>query len=223
MKAIILLSGGLDSTVILAQAVKQGRQCIALSFDYGQRHKVELKSAEKIAAYYRVPHRILSIDPSSFANSALVSSIAVPKDRSIEEISNSGVPNTYVPARNTLFLSYAVCQAEILEAQEIYVGFNAMDRNPYPDCRPEYLEAFQSLINLATKQGIEGRAPQLKAPLINLDKIGILKEGLALGAPIHLTFSCYDPSSNGAQCGHCDACMLREKAIQQLFGGRDSV
>lgn len=214
MKAIVLLSGGLDSTVILAMALQQGRECFALSFDYGQRHRVELNSAAAVAAYYHIPLHIISIDPTSFAQSSLVSSIAMPKGRTMEEIGSGGIPNTYVPARNTLFLAYALGQAEILNAQEIYVGINAMDSLPYPDCRPEFVQAFQAVINTATKQSVEGNAPQLITPLIHWNKHEIVKQGLAHKAPLHLTFSCYDPMEEGRPCHSCDACILRDQAFQ---------
>lgn len=214
MKAIILLSGGLDSTVMLAKALQQGNECYALSFNYGQRHKIELKAAENIAAFYDVPHRIIMIDPACFDNSSLVTSLAVPKDRTAQQISSGGIPNTYVPARNTLFLAYAVGQAEILEAQEIHVGFNAMDCNPYPDCRPEFVNAFQLVINIATKQGVEGRPPRLITPLIDLNKTEIFKLGFSLNAPIDLSFSCYDPTIDDRPCHHCDACILRNAALK---------
>lgn len=209
MKAVILFSGGVDSTVILALALKRGLECHALSFDYGQRHRVELESAKAIAAHYGVSHQIIVIDPKSFGKSSLVSSLAVPKGRNLEQISAGGIPNTYVPARNTLFLAYALGQAEILEADEIHVGFNALDRNPYPDCRPAFAQAFQGVINVATKQSVEGRAPQLCTPLIDWDKAKIIQEGVALNAPLHMTFSCYDPTPAGKPCGVCDACVLR--------------
>lgn len=221
MKAIILLSGGLDSTVMLAQALQQGRECFALSFDYGQRHKIELNAAKRIAAFYHVPHRTITIDPASFDKSSLVTSLAVPKDRTAQQISNGGIPNTYVPARNTLFLAYAVGQAEILEAGEIHVGFNAMDHNPYPDCRPEFLQAFQSVVNLATKQGVEGRAPRLMTPLIDLNKTEIFRLGMSLNAPTHLSFSCYDPTIEGTPCQRCDACILREAALKEAIKPRN--
>ncbi len=146
-----------------------------------------------------------------------MTSLAVPKDRTAQQISSGGIPNTYVPARNTLFLAYAIGHAEILEAQEIHVGFNAMDRNPYPDCRPEFVHAFQSVINLATKQGVEGRAPRLLTPLIDLNKNEIIRQGVALDAPIHLSFSCYDPLSDGTPCHHCDACILRDAAMKEAM------
>lgn len=216
MRAVILLSGGLDSTVMLAMALQQGRECLALSFDYGQRHRVELKSAQAIAEYYQIPLRIISIDPQSFGQSALVFSSAVPKDRTVEEINRSGIPSTYVPARNTLFLAYALGQAEIWNAQEIYIGSNAMDNSPYPDCRPEFFHAFQAMMNVATKQSVEGAAPQLVTPLLYWSKKEIVRQGLVCKAPLHLTSSCYDPAVDGQPCHRCDACILRDQAFQEV-------
>ncbi len=210
MKAIILLSGGVDSTVVLAMAMERGLECYAISFHYGQRHKIELKAAAKISQIYDIEHKLIHIDPKTFSNSSLTSDLAVPKGRSATEIAQGGIPNTYVPARNTLFLSYALGQAEILDASEIHVGFNAMDYNAYPDCRPEFLEAFQIVANLGTKQGAEGRGAKIFAPLIKMNKSEIFEEGRKLKAPLHLTFSCYDPTVNEEPCQQCDACMLRK-------------
>lgn len=215
MKAVILLSGGLDSCVILAMALEKGRECHAISFDYGQRHKIELESAKAITKYYQVSHRIIQIDPTTFSNSALVSGSSIPKNRTSQEIAKGGIPNTYVPARNTLFLAYALGQAEILEAQEIYAGPNALDSLPYPDCRPQFIESFQALINVATKQAIEGNPPRLLTPLIDWDKAKIIKHGLMIHAPLELTMSCYDPSPQGKICSVCDACILREEGFKQ--------
>lgn len=215
MRAIVLLSGGLDSTVLLAIALKQQRECYALSFDYGQRHRIELDSAKKIARHYGVDHRIIAIDPTVFAKSSLVSTAAVPKDRTPSQISSGSIPNTYVPARNTLFLAYALGQAEIQDAKEIYVGFNALDRLPYPDCRPEFVHAFQALIQVATKQSVEGEPPKIMTPLIDWDKCEIIRQGQALNAPLDLTFSCYDPCNN-QPCLRCDACVLRHAAFEQI-------
>jgi 7-cyano-7-deazaguanine synthase len=216
-KAVILFSGGIDSTVALAIALEKGRECHALSFDYGQRHRVELKSAKTIADYYGISHQIIRIEPHIFGKTSLASDEPVPKDRNLKMIVSSGIPNTYVPARNTLFLAYTLGQAEVLEAEEIYVGFNDMDNSPYPDCRPAFVKAFQSLIEVATKQSIEGRVPQLLAPIISLNKTEIVKQGLALKAPLHLTFSCYDPTLDGKPCGRCDACFLREEAFNNYL------
>ncbi len=215
-KAIILFSGGLDSTVMLAMALDQGRDCYALSFDYGQRHRVELEAAKSITKHYNVPHHIITIDPSAFAGSSLVSDCAVPTNRTTTEIAESGVPNTYVPARNTLFLSYALGQAEIHAAEEIYFGANALDNLPYPDCRPEFVTAYQALINVSTKQAIEGSPPTLVAPLIHWNKTEIIRKGQALNTPLHLTLSCYQPFPFNEPCQVCDACKLREEAFTAL-------
>jgi 7-cyano-7-deazaguanine synthase len=209
MKAIVLLSGGIDSAVTLALALENGRECYAISFNYGQRHAVELKSAAAIAAHYGVKHKIIHIDPQTFANSSLVSELEMPTHRSIEEIRNGGIVNTYVPARNTLFLSYALGQAEIWGAQEIYFGPNADDRNGFPDCRPAYVEAFQKMIDVATQQSVEGAAPKLITPLIDLDKRQIVAAARRLGVPLDLTFSCYSPLPTGIACNACDACIIR--------------
>jgi 7-cyano-7-deazaguanine synthase len=208
MTAIVLLSGGLDSTVSLAIALKNGRKCHALGFDYGQRHRVELEYAQKIADYYGVPYRIICIDSSLFETSSLVSDLSVPKNRSKEQIFSGKIPNTYVPARNTLFLAYAMGQAELLNAQEIYAGPNALDAC-YPDCKPAFLQAFQAVLNVATKQAAEGSPPQLITPLVLWDKAEIIRQGRALGIPFHMTFSCYDPLPTKEACGVCDACVLR--------------
>lgn len=218
MKAIILLSGGLDSTVMMAIALKNDRECHAISFDYGQRHKCELEHAKAVAAHYNVPHKIITIDPSCFDNSSLVSSMTVPKNRKLTEMNNGKIPNTYVPARNTLFLAYALGQAEIQCAQEIYAGMNALDSLPYPDCRPEFVNAFQGLMNVATKQAVEGNPPKLVTPLLHWNKTEIIQQGMLLKAPIHLTWSCYDPSPKKDPCGSCDACILRNDALRRAIG-----
>lgn len=212
-KAIVLLSGGLDSAVLLALALKQGRECYALSFDYGQRHRIELEYAQKIALHYNVSQRIIHIDSSVFKSSSLVSDISVPRNRSKEEIASGKIPNTYVPARNTLFLAYAMGQAEMLNAQEIYAGPNALDAGPYPDCTPAFIQAFQGVLNVATKQAVEGTSPRLLTPLINWDKAEIIRQGMALNVPLHMTFSCYDPLPTKEPCGVCDACILRAGAF----------
>lgn len=210
MKAVILLSGGVDSAVVLALALEKGRECFALSFDYQQRHRRELRSAEQIAAYYKVSHQIIAIDPTPFSSSALVSGKAIAKNRTVEEISSSEkIPSTYVPARNTLFMAYALGFAEVTGAQEIYIGSNALDHRPYPDCRPEYFEALQKLFQVATKQSVEGVPPVPIAPLLYLDKTQIGQEGMRLKIPLELTFSCYDPTPEGLHCTQCDACQLR--------------
>lgn len=215
MKAIVLFSGGVDSTVSLAIALKSGRECYPISFDYGQRHKIELESAKKIAAHYGLPHKIIKIDPATFANTALIDLKNVPKNRTEKEIDLGGIPSTYVPARNTLFLSYALGQAEIVQAEEIYFGPNALDIKPYPDCRPAFISAFQQVMNVATKQAVDGAPPRLVTPLIEWNKTEIIREGIRLHAPLELTFSCYDPTPMGQHCTQCDACLLRQKGFAE--------
>lgn len=212
MKAIILFSGGLDSSVVLAMAKAKKRECIALSFDYGQSHRIELEHAKEIAAHYQVTHRIINIDPDCFKKTALVNDVEAPKNRTPEEISRGGIPSTYVPARNTLFLAYAAGQAEVYEADEIYCGPNFLDRNPYPDCRPEFYTSFQSVLLSATKQAAEGNPPKLITPLIDWDKKRIVEEARKLNVPIEKTFSCYTPHGK-SPCGVCDACTLRDEAL----------
>lgn len=214
-KAIILFSGGLDSTVILALALAQKRQCYALSFDYGQRHRQELKCAQTIAAHYGVSHQIIFIDPMAFGQSSLVSDLEAPHSRTLEQIAHQGIPNTYVPARNTLFLAYALGQCELHQANEIYFGSNCLDALCYPDCQPAYLDAFQHIMWLATKQAVEGQAPQLLTPLLHWDKSQIVQQGRELGAPLELTWSCYCPSDQGRPCHTCDACILRAEGFRQ--------
>lgn len=208
VKAVVLFSGGLDSTVILALALSKGRECLALGFDYGQRHLVELEHAQKIAHHYQVEFRIISINSTMFKTSSLVSSLPVSKHRSMDEISKK-IPNTYVPARNTIFLAYAMGQAELINAQEIYTGANALDAVPYPDCSPAFIEAFQAVLNVATKQAMEIQAPKLLAPLLHCDKVEIIRQGRLLNAPLEMSFSCYDPLATKEACGVCDACILR--------------
>lgn len=216
LKAIVLLSGGLDSAVMLALALEQEKECFALSFDYGQRHRVELRSALALAQYYGVSHKILTI-PSHFSSSSLLENSpaqnCVPKGRSTEKIANEGIPSTYVPARNALFLAFAMGQAEILEADEIHFGANKMDFFAYPDCRPAFFQVFQEVINQGTKRGVEGNPPKLITPLIFLDKRTIAQQAKDLNVPIALTFSCYDPTEEGQPCTACDACLLREEAL----------
>lgn len=211
MKAIILLSGGLDSAVILALALEQKRECLALSFDYHQRHAIELDYARKLTAYYQVPHQIIQIDPSFFKNTSLVDLPNVPKHRSLETIHTS-FPSTYVPARNTLFLSYAIGMAEIWNANEIHFGPNAMDTGPYVDCRPEYVQAMQQVARLGTRQGVNGNGAEIMTPLIHLNKEQIGEKAKDLKVPIDLTWSCYDPQGKDP-CRCCDACTLRESAL----------
>ncbi|MEC7839591.1 MAG: 7-cyano-7-deazaguanine synthase QueC [Chlamydiota bacterium] len=214
MKAIILMSGGIDSTVTLALALDKGYDCLALSFDYGQRHLIELTSARAICKHYDVPHHTIKIDPSAFGMSSLVEKDSpMPKERSLKEISEGGIPNTYVPARNTIFLSFALGQAEIFNADEIHFGMNAHDISAYPDCRPEYINAFQSLIDVATKQSLEKSPPKIVTPLTKMTKGDIITTGYRLAAPIELTHSCYNPTKNDLQCGVCDACALRKEGF----------
>lgn len=214
MKAIVLLSGGIDSTVMLAMAVREGKECHAITFDYNQRHRVELESAKAIAEYYEVPQITIKIDASTFGNSGLVNNKSIPTNRNAAQINVEGIPNTYVPARNTLFLSYAMAHCEILNAQEIHFGCNNMDFFPYPDCRPQYIEAFQEVLNRATRQAIEGDAPKLRTPLIEWDKQEIIRQGALLEIPFELTFSCYNPHLR-EHCGICDACMLRREGFKK--------
>lgn len=213
IKSLVLVSGGLDSAVSLALALEQGRKCLALSFNYGQKHKIELEHAKKITEYYSVDHKIITIEPAIFGNSSLTSKNPVHKNRSAQEIAHGGIPSTYVPGRNTLFLAYAAGQAEIYEADEIIAGPNFSDRLPYPDCRPEFYHAFQQVLNFATKRAVEIKTPVLKTPLIDWDKQQIVKEGIRLKVPLNLTFSCYDPNGT-IPCNLCDACILRNHALQ---------
>lgn len=218
--AVVLLSGGLDSTTVLAVAKADGFAPHALSFQYGQRHAVELEAARRIAARMGVAqHVVAQIDLRAFGGSALTADIAVPKDRPLSEMS-SGIPITYVPARNTIFLSFGLAFAETLGASDIYVGVNALDYSGYPDCRPEYIAAFTSMANLATRAGVEGRQ-QLKihTPLIELTKAQIIRLGLSLGVDYSQTMTCYDPSPNGEACGRCDSCLLRLKGFAEVGMG----
>lgn len=214
-KAIILLSGGLDSTVVLALAIAEGKTCHAVSFDYGQKHAIELESAKKIAEHYKVPHTVIRIDSSIFGLSSLVSELAVPQSRTLEQINTTGTPSTYVPARNTLFLTYALALCEVHDAQEIHYGPNRLDATGYSDCRPAYVEAFQLLINLATKQSVEGHPPRLVTPLIMWDKKQIIEQGMRLKAPLDMTWSCYNPVKSHP-CEVCDACILRADGFANM-------
>lgn len=214
--AIVLLSGGLDSATTLAVARAEGFDCHALSFDYGQRHRVELEAAKHVAAHLGVAsHRWITIDLRAFGGSALTDTIDVPKDRD-EQTMNADIPVTYVPARNTIFLSYAIALAEVLEAVDIYIGVNAVDYSGYPDCRPQFIQAFQDMANLATKSGVQGHAVKIHTPLIDLPKPDIITQGLDLGVDYGLTHSCYDPSPQGKPCAHCDSCLLRARAFESL-------
>lgn len=214
-RAIILLSGGVDSSTTLAIAREEGYETYALSFRYGQRHDREILAAQNVAEYFGVKkHIILDIDLKSFGGSALTDDIPVPKNRGALEMSDH-IPVTYVPARNTIFLSFALAWAEVLKAHDIFIGVNALDYSGYPDCRPEYIETYEKMANLATKAGVEGTAFKIHTPLINMTKAEIIQTGLGLGVDYSLTTTCYDPSSVGAACGECDACILRLKGFQE--------
>jgi 7-cyano-7-deazaguanine synthase len=215
-KAVVLLSGGLDSSTVLAIAKSQGYELYALSFSYGQRHVIELEAARRVAAAIGVAdHRIAAIDLRVFGGSALTADIAVPKGRDTGEMGH-GIPITYVPARNTIFLSFALAWAEVLGSSDIFIGVNALDYSGYPDCRPEFIEAFEKLANLATKAGVEGRQKlKIHTPLLALTKAQIISRGIELGVDFSLTSSCYDPSPTGQPCGQCDSCLLRQKGFHE--------
>ena len=215
-KAVVLLSGGIDSTTTLAIAKSQGYDVHAMSFRYGQRHSLELERAAQIAEKMGVKeHIIVDIDLRTFGGSALTDEIDVPKSRTDEEI-GTGIPVTYVPARNTIFLSFALAWAETLEADTIFIGVNALDYSGYPDCRPEYIEAFQRMANLATKAGVEGKTQlKIEIPLILMTKAEIIKKGTELGVDYGLTLSCYQPDDQGRSCGACDSCLLRKKGFAE--------
>jgi 7-cyano-7-deazaguanine synthase len=220
--AVVLLSGGLDSATVLAIARSEGFGIIALSFRYGQRHDIEITAAQAIARTAGVlRHVVADIDLRVFGSSALTSDIAVPKGRTADEITH-GIPVTYVPARNTIFLSYALALAEVSMADNIYIGVNALDYSGYPDCRPEFIEAFEQMANLATKAGVEGRHLTIHTPLMHQTKGEIIARGTKLGVDYSATISCYDPDSSGAACGECDACLLRLKGFDEA-GMRDPV
>ena len=212
--AIVLFSGGLDSTTCLAIARHEGFTPVALSFRYGQRHTHELECAASIAREAGVEHLIADIDLAAFGGSALVDpSLDVPKHDSVDEVGDDSIPITYVPARNTIFLSFAVAVAETRGAHDVYIGVNAVDYSGYPDCRPEFIEAFESMANLATREGVEGRPLRIHTPLIDLTKAEIIRLGLSLGVDYGRTLSCYDPSPPMGACGHCDACLLRARGF----------
>ena len=214
-KAVVLVSGGLDSATVAAVAREQGFALYALSFDYGQRHRLELDCAARVARHLgAVEHVVMPLNLRTFGGSALTDRIAVPKGRSYEEI-EQGIPVTYVPARNTIFLAYALAWAEVLGAADIFIGVNALDYSGYPDCRPEYIQAFQHLARLATKAGVEGRGVTIHTPLIHMTKAQIIQTGTRLGVDYRLTSSCYDPAPEGVACGECDACRLRLRGFAQ--------
>ena len=214
--AVLLLSGGLDSTTMLALALSEGFDVYAMTFRYGQRHAAEVEAARRVARHYAVrDHVVVDIDLRTFGGSALTDDLAVPKDRPAEEIAR-GIPVTYVPARNTIFLSFALAWAEVLEVGDIFIGVNALDYSGYPDCRPEYIEAFERMANLATRAAVEGqRRVRIRAPLLSLTKRQIVELGTRLGVEYALTLSCYDPSPGGEACGRCDACQLRRKGFSE--------
>jgi 7-cyano-7-deazaguanine synthase len=213
--AIVLLSGGLDSSTTLAIARSEGFECYALSFDYGQRHKIELAAARRVAQSLGArEHRVAKIDVDTFHGSALTDNIAVPKSRSPSEMT-ADIPVTYVPARNTIFLSYALAWAEVMGAAHIFIGVNALDYSGYPDCRPEFIAVFETLANLATKAGAEGRRLKMHAPLIHMNKKEIVQKALQLKVDLSLTHSCYDPAPDGRACGLCDSCQLRRQGFRE--------
>ncbi|MFJ9558685.1 7-cyano-7-deazaguanine synthase QueC [Streptomyces fuscichromogenes] len=215
--AIVLLSGGLDSTTVLAIAKDQGFTPYALSFRYGQRHSIELEAAKRVAEVQGVArHVIADIDLRVFGGSALTADIEVPKHESLDDVEDGGVPITYVPARNTIFLSFALAFAETVGASDIFTGVTAVDYSGYPDCRPEYMDAFATMANLATRAGVEGTSRMtLHSPLIAMSKADIVREGLRLGVDYSLTSSCYDPDDQGRACGKCDTCLLRLKGFAE--------
>lgn len=212
-KAVVLLSGGLDSATCLGVATQQNFECYCLSFNYGQRHNAELKASEKVAQYFKAQeHQVFNLDLSQFGGSALTdASIAVPEG----DIERNTIPITYVPARNTILLSVALAWAEVLKANHLFIGVNAVDYSGYPDCRPEYIDSFQKMANLATKTGVEGFPLQIHTPLIHLKKSEIIQLGLSVGVDYSLTVSCYQADADGHACGHCDACLLRQQGFEQ--------
>ena len=220
-RAVVLLSGGLDSATTLAICARDGFEAHALSFDYGQRHKIEVLAAKRVAASLGVrEHRIAMIDLRVFGGSALTDEIPVPKDR--HETNTNEIPNTYVPARNTIFLSYALAWCEVLDAADIFMGANAVDYSGYPDCRPEFISAFEMLANVATKAGVEGARFCIHAPLLNMSKAQIIETGAKLGVDFSLTHSCYDPTRDSLACGQCDSCRIRLEGFRQA-GRKDPI
>ncbi|MDQ0679685.1 7-cyano-7-deazaguanine synthase [Arthrobacter pascens] len=221
-KAIVLLSGGLDSTTVLAHAKSEGFEPYALSFRYGQRHAIELEAAKRVAEAQGVRnHVVCDIDLRVFGGSALTADVDVPKHDSVDQVEEN-IPVTYVPARNTVFLSYALAYAEVLGAMDIFIGVNALDYSGYPDCRPEFIEAFEAMANLATRAGVEGGMIKIHTPLMEKTKGEIVQMGLALGVDYGLTSSCYDPDDSGRACGHCDSCLLRLKGFADA-GSQDPI
>lgn len=216
-KAVVLSSGGIDSTTAMAIAKSKGFDIYSLSFRYGQRHSVELDSSRKVARHLgALEHKIIDIDLRQFGSSALTDDIDVPKHESADQISPDEIPITYVPARNTIFLSYAMAWAEVLKATAVFIGVTAVDFSGYPDCRPEFIQAFETMANLATKTGVTKEAVlKIKTPLIRLSKADIIKKGIELGVDYALTISCYDPDSSGRSCGRCDSCLHRRKGFEQ--------
>jgi 7-cyano-7-deazaguanine synthase len=213
--AVVLLSGGLDSATCCALAKQEGFEVFALSFDYGQRHSAELAAAKRVAQFFSVKdHLVVSIEAPVFGASSLTSKTPVPKNRDSNN-NDSGIPSTYVPARNTIFLSYALAYAETIGSQDIFIGVNALDYSGYPDCRPEYIAAFEAMANLATKAAIQGGKVSIHAPLIALTKAEIIRKGVGLGVDYAITHSCYDPSADGRACGECDSCLLRKKGFAE--------
>jgi 7-cyano-7-deazaguanine synthase len=212
MRAVILLSGGLDSATVLAMARAESRECLAMSIVYGQRHEIELAAAERVALAIGVTeHVVFPLDLRVFGASALTSDIEVPKDA----VGAAGIPVTYVPARNSIFLALALGYAEARGAQEIWLGVNAVDYSGYPDCRPEFIEAFQTVIERGTRSGVERGEPRIIAPLLRMSKADIIQRGVELGVDYSLTHSCYDPDREGRACGHCDSCILRRRGFEE--------
>jgi 7-cyano-7-deazaguanine synthase len=214
-RAVVLLSGGIDSSTTLAMAIAEHYDAYVLSFDYGQRHHIEIQAAQRVAASLRAKeHRIANIDLRLFGGSALTDDIAVPKQRSETDITH-GIPITYVPARNTIFLAYALAWAEVMPANDIFIGVNAIDYSGYPDCRPQFIQAFEKLANVGTKAGIEGTRFRVHTPLITFSKAEIIRKAVELEVDLSLTHSCYDPSPEGLACGECDSCLLRLKGFRE--------
>src|SRR2546429_608341 len=214
-RAVVLLSGGIDSTTTLAIAIAEGYEAYALSFDYSQRHQIEMEAARRLAdSLGAKEHRVAKIDLRIFGGSALTNDIDVPKQRSKSEIAH-GIPVTYVPARNTIFLAYALAWSEVIPANDIFLGVNAIDYSGYPDCRPEFIEAFEALANVGTKAGVEGRRFHIHTPLTKFSKAQIIRKGVELGMDFSVTHSCYDPTPEGFACGECDSCLLRLKGFRE--------